>query len=273
MRPDPASLWLDYLYQSWPIQVRRKIGCHDYLKLRRAQACLWRALNLYDDFLDGGGKAIDLPKANEYWRRFLAVHYRLKLPASHISRLENLCRRLALANRKETAREKLNIKNNKILLPEKWPSLPEPAKLSEKSLLLAAGPLALVSLAGMTKDVAGFLNFFSYSLSAKQLSDDACDWLDDLKAGKISLANQPVLKYLRSKGWGLDIKKEAHVLQLIFASEAAGGISKQILDLCAKARHQARALGWNQNHPLIKKTIYPLETAAKRALAFRRLIV
>ena len=273
MKADPASLWLDWLYHSFSLKDKRKIGQADYRRLRTAQTCLWQALNLYDDFLDGGGRPLDLPKANEFWRRFLSVHYQLPLPAAHAKRLENLCRRLRKANEEEAGMEKIKTEKGELTWPKKWPCLPGPEKLSEKSLLLSAGPLALASLTGKEMETGRLLEFFRYSLSAKQLSDDACDWQEDLEAGKLSLANLPVLKYLQKKNWRIDIKKEAPILKIIFAKEAAPIITRQIISLCSKARLQAKALGWPKLHPLLIGLIQPLETAAAKAMAFRRLLV
>lgn len=63
------------------------------LPLSRAQVFLWRALNIYDDFLDGFGEPKKLLEANNYFRRFLEIHYRLNLSNNYYTFLNQVIKK------------------------------------------------------------------------------------------------------------------------------------------------------------------------------------
>ncbi len=79
MTLEKPYFWPEWFAAELDAGEKKKIKPKLILKLNRANLYLWRALNIYDDFLDGAGQAMRLPLANRYYRRFLEIYYRLNL--------------------------------------------------------------------------------------------------------------------------------------------------------------------------------------------------
>ena len=104
--------------------------------LKIAQVFLWRALNIYDDILDKENKETDLLKANNYYRRFLAIHYRLNLPEDYYQKLDKTFSRLEKINKKEIETTKITIKDEKVLVPKNPKPIISKQNLADKSAVL-----------------------------------------------------------------------------------------------------------------------------------------
>jgi len=240
-------------------------------KLQTAQLFLWRALNIYDDFLDGEGKRAELPRANNYFRRYLEIHYQLNLSSDYYQLFNKVIGNLEKANINEVLAPKLKIKDGLVTVPKKLPSWKNIINLSDKSLALALGPLALLSALGYKttdqKMKAG-LNFFKYALAAKQLADDSYDWLEDLNHGFITAANTPILRAAGRKDIGLDFKNKPEILYLLFAQESSPIIIAEIEKFCKKAKQEIKKINKETNNFLLTKLILPLEKSCRAAEKF-----
>lgn len=244
------------------------------LKLNRANLYLWRALNIYDDFLDNDGRPEKLPSANTYYRRFLEIYYRLNLRPDFYSLFNKILTDLDAANREETIREKIKIKQGVIVAPPRLPSC-NLTSLARKSLALGLGPIAILSFLGYTakdRKIKATLNFFRYALAAKQLSDDATDWSADLKKGVMTAANVLVLQAAKKRRLVLDLNRRPEVAHLLFVTGGAEKLAKQISGLGRLAKTEAAKIGLGAQSRLIKELITPLENAVVETENFRRIL-
>jgi hypothetical protein len=272
MTLEKPYFWPEWFAAELDAGEKKKIKPKLILKLNRANLYLWRALNIYDDFLDGAGQAMRLPLANRYYRRFLEIYYRLNLKTDFYRLFNKILDDLDAANRTEVAQEKIKIQDGKIIIPSRLP-LFEPLSLSRKSLALGFGPLALLSTLGYlakSERIKNTLNFFRAALAAKQLADDAADWLEDLKNGALSAANVLVLQAAQQDGLTLKPKNEPEILYLLFATKASGQLAADISRLCRRARNAAGAVGLRANNRLLTEIISPLEDALKESEGFRK---
>ena len=254
-----------------PANARRKISPPLIKKLSRANLFLWKALNLYDDLIDDDGGRIALPLANNYYRRFLEIYYRLNLKADFYRLFNKLLKTIEAANRAEILQPKLMINDGQIILPKTWPDFSDLTILSDKSIILSCGPLAILSYLGYEardRQINATLNFFRYALSAKQLADDASDWLE-LKKRRAYRRQYFSLKSGSAKKITLNIKRQPETIYLLFAAKAAGKLSEQITELCKKARIEAIKIGLKNNCRLLKEIVYPLENAAAETAVVR----
>lgn len=273
----PNTMTKEKVYY-WPLWFSKLLSQREQKKIKKilpklqiAQLFLWRALNIYDDFLDGEGKREELPKANNYFRRYLEIHYQLNLSSDYYKLFNKVISNLEKANVDEVLALKLQIKDGLVTTPKKLPNWKNIINLSDKSLVLAFGPLALLSALGYKtsgqKMKAG-LNFFKYALTAKQLADDSYDWLEDLKDGFITAANTPILKAAERKHITLDFKDKPEILYLLFAQESSPIIITGIEKFCKKAKQEIKKINNKTTNSLISKLILPLEKSCQESKKF-----
>lgn len=273
---EKAYYWPKWFISSLIRTERQRISTPKINKLCVANLYLWRALNLYDDFLDGEGVPKDLPLANSYYRRFLDIYYRLELSSGFYKIFDEILNDLDNANREETSSEKLKIKNGQIYYPRRLPGFNDLKVLSRKSLALGLGSIAVLDIIGgrdKNKKIRRAINFFRYALAAKQLSDDSCDWLDDLLAGAITPANALVLRAAKTKNISLNFKKDKKTFYLLFINSAAQRISVEINNLCFHAQQEGLKIGLTPKSPLIKGLIGPMKMAVKKAEMAQKIIL
>ncbi|MFA5886709.1 MAG: hypothetical protein WC863_02915 [Patescibacteria group bacterium] len=271
MKNKKIYFWPNWFYQALsprPVKIEPRI----INRLGLANLYLWRALNIYDDFLDGHGQPAKLPLANRYYREFLEIYYRLDLSDNFYKIFKFILADLDRANRQEISARRLLIKNNKILLPEALPEPTNPLKLSRKSLALGLGPIAIISQIPDKNKEAKInltINLFRHILAAKQLADDARDWLDDLKAGQITLANLPILSQAKKRNLTLDFKNQPELFYLLFARYSSPKICVQLEKLIKTTKNISRSLGLKANNQLLTEIIKPIEIGLKEVRRFR----
>ncbi len=268
MKFTPAYSWPDWLASSL---LNKKMLPKKINKFKYAQKNLWQALNIYDDFFDGEGKPDKLPKANRYYRDFLKIIYLNKLPLSFQKISEKILNDLDLANSQEIKQNKIIWQNGVPKLPKNIPNFSYLKNLSKKSLALALAPIAAI-LTYKKLNEKWLINFFRYALAAKQLSDDAKDWLDDLYSGKLTAVNIRVIQEGKNRKIKKNLYKKTEILHLLFAYGAAIPTCYNILKLCKQARNEAHKLKINDKAPIIIGLILPLEKAANKALRFKQLL-
>lgn len=269
MKHSPAYRWPDWLADSL---LDKKIPQPEIIKFKRAQENLWQALNIYDDFLDGAGQADELPSANRHYRNFLKTIYQTNLPLSFQKASNKILNDLDFANQQELLQNKIIWKNGVPKISKKTPDFSQLTNLSKKSLALAIAPVATV-LTHKKLDEHRLINFFRYALAAKQLSDDAKDWLDDLYSGKLTAVNMLVIQEGKNRKIKKNLYQKPEVLHLLFAHGAAISTCHNILKLCQKARNETYKLKINDQAPIITGLLLPLEKAANKALHFQNLLL
>jgi len=272
MKIEKASFWPDWFCLALPVEQQAKIEPSMLLKLGRANRYLWRALNIYDDFLDQEAQSTRLPLANGYYRRFLEIYYRLDLPGGFYQLFKNVMDDLDRANRQEVQKYRLSIKNGRLTPPQKIPSFANLVDLSRKSLPLGFGAIALLYLIKpklKKTEITATINFFRYALAAKQLADDARDWLDDLKGGRITAANALVLRAAKKYQLPLDLRLQPEIFYLLFVQEASKKITADLSSLCRKTKKAATRIHLASDCRLLAEIIGPLETGLAEVSQFR----
>lgn len=277
MTSSPAKNWPLWTKDLLSPAEARRLPASWLKNLGTSQEKLWQALNIYDDFFDGSGQIDKLARANDSYRSFLETYYRAGLPADFYRLFKRLFQELWLANHEENQKSLIKIRSGRIIIPKKLTPLPGPSQIVKKSLVLSLGSIAIFSYLGYPIKGAKtqtFLKFWRKALAARQLADDAADWLEDLKQGKITRASGLLLSAARRRRVNLDLKKHQEIAHVLFA-EVAPIITKQILELCRQARlefERLKTIAETKENKLIKNIIIPLEKAASKAAAFQKLL-
>jgi hypothetical protein len=272
MPTEKVYFWPQWLADSLPTQTKKLIPKNVIRKLGRANTCLWRALNIYDDFLDGCGRPSQLPVANRYYRQYFTIYYNLKLPLNFYQLMSTIMDDLDLANREEVLYQNFPIHNGRLILPALWPEFKDLRNLSRKSLALSLSPIAILFILNPKINqikIQKALTFFRYALAAKQLADDAKDWLDDLKKGTITAANLPLLKAAKKRGVVLNLDKHPEIAYLLFANDVSQLVSAQLAKLCRQAELAAKQINISSQSCLVKNIIGPLKAGLAEAAEFR----
>jgi hypothetical protein len=269
---EKVYFWPQWLVTSLPPQTRQRLPINFINKLGRANICLWRALNIYDDFLDGAGQPAKLPLANLYYRRWLKIHYGLGLTKKFYQLLDQLTNDLDQANRQETLNRREIIDRTGLIKPQSYPQFSNFNDLARKSLPLSLGPIAILFQLNVDNQAARIqktLNFFRSALAAKQLADDAQDWLDDLRHGLVTPANALILEAAAQRQITLDVKQDLETAYLLFANYAAPRLSAQLSQLCCQTKAAAAQIGLGPRSALVQGIIGPLENGLNETAKFK----
>jgi len=275
MKIETVGQWVSGFKEIFPKFEQHKFDPGLIKKINRGQIYLWHALNIYDDLLDHQTESTRLLEANNYFRRFLEIHYRLNLSLDFYHFFNQLLDSLEKYNYWETRREKIKIKNQFITIPSKLPIDFDYLGLADKSLVLTWGPLALLSSLGYSMKNSKTkisLQFFKLILTAKQLADDACDWWDDLNEGRLTVTTIKLLEEAKKEKLSLNLKHRPELIFLLFAEKVAPAISQQLSLLLHQARQELAKISHESPKKLIKYLIEPLEKAVKKSEEFRSLL-
>jgi hypothetical protein len=159
----------------------------------------WLVYTIADDFLDEEGSPQQIPIACLGMRELQKLGEEL-LPGN--KEFENIYSRIMkeidMANHWETTHCRLKIKNGNIDLKKyRLPEWGNMENISQRSMGHALGPCAILASLGYKADATEMrrvMDFFSGYIIAKQMNDDAHDWEDDLKCGRITPAVTMILK-------------------------------------------------------------------------------
>lgn len=276
MKIETVYRWPEWLLKTLPPRQQKKISPQTIRLISRCQLDLWKALNIYDDFLDGDGEPEKLPLANTAYRRFLETYHSFPLSPAFYHLFNNLLSRLDKANRQEALIRNNVFRGRHLATLKNLPAFDDLEKLADKSLALALGPLAIAEMTAEKNDQkqqGAILAFFRSVLAAKQLADDSHDWLEDLSSGQITAVSTLLLKAAQRRRINLDQPGQPEIVYLLFAQEAAPIIMDSLGALCLRARRQAAKAGWNQEAALVRKLLNPLEKALGEATSFRNLLL
>lgn len=263
-----------YQWPTWLINSLTNKYKNPNRKFNYAQNYLWQALNIYDDLIDGDNPQADMMEANHSFRKFLNVIYSAGLPPLFIAEANKTITAWENISRQERLNPRLKINDG--LLPKslKLPDL-KPEKNYQKSAPLAIAPIALAIKTGLLKtslEIKYAFKFFKFALSAKQLADDASDWLDDLQEGIINPVNLLVLRAAKNKKIRLNLQTKPEIAYLLFADSAGPQTAKTIIYLGKKAKQAASKLNISENSPLVHNLVSPLVKAAEKVLNFQKML-
>ncbi len=236
----------------------------------------WIAYTIYDDFLDNEGYPELLSLANVCLREVCHIYQNI-LPATAYPVFRSVMDTIDRANSWERKNCYIGIANGMMSM-DFLPDFGEYHILAEKSLGHALGPLAMMVETFTEKDMRDFISFFTHYLIARQLNDDAHDWLEDLKRGFVNSSSVHTLRLWRAGQTENDypmipnlisIESAEDELRTLFWNKTIVHIADEIQKHVDIARLQL------SNNPLIENPDYfetlltPIEQAAKKALLNR----
>ena len=208
---------LPYYFMQSLAPQKRDVSKKIIVQLGMANILGWLAYTIYDDFFDDEGDPQLLSLANFCLRNVTEIFDSF---ATHTPEIQKnfhiLLNLIDQANAWEVTQCRMSIE-----IPRKnWiiPDYGNLTQLAHKSIGHALGPLTILLLLGYTRNSREFKNisvFFVHYLIAKQLNDDAHDFLTDLKKGRITPVVALVLKRAKEKKILMQDKK----LQEIFWQE------------------------------------------------------
>ncbi len=156
-------------------------------------------------------------------------------------------------------------------VPTIFPSYGNHHILAEKSLGHALGPLIIASVTCSKKQLDLIETFFAHYLIARQINDDAHDWLDDLRHGYMNSVSVPVLKVFIKQNTTdiLNLEKDTKLLRFIFWNEVIDSICKRITDNTKAARAALKQLDIIEKPNYLLSLIERIERSAEQALTDR----
>lgn len=149
----------------------------------------WTAYTIYDDFLDGEGRPDLLPTANVAARRSLDGFSKARPEDRDFQALvRRVFDTIDSANAWEQARCRFELRGDDLSI-RRLPDYADLSKLAERSLGHTLPALALLSASGLSCTGQAFRKIdeaLRHYLIARQLNDDAHDWVEDLRNGRIT---------------------------------------------------------------------------------------
>ncbi len=215
----------------------------------------WIAYTIYDDFLDNEGQLHLLSSAN-YYLRHLTNTFTSILPSTSqfvpffhqiMDQIDNANTWEIHHSRFEPQKLMKQTQLNRALIT--LPNFNQHHQLAHKSIGHSLGPIAILFKLGYlphSKPVNQTLKFFTHYLIARQLNDDAHDWLVDLKKGQLNAVSTLLLKSLPPKQKTISLTK----LNQLFWENTITQSAHLILKHTLKAEKIL-----NQSHHLKDKTL------------------
>ena len=229
------------------------------LNLGNANLYGWISYTIYDDFYDGEGNLNFLPAANTGLREVSATYAALLKDNKDFAVVKKILDNIDAANAWESRHCKAVAGNR--------PDFKNFQQLADKSLGHALGPIAIMMLAGYkagSKEVKNLLLFFTHYLIARQMNDDAHDWLDDLRAGRINSVGGLILK--KYNKFPADLGREEQKLQRLFWRLVIPETANDIFKHTRLARMALNRITAIENSAGLLQLLAKPETASRQAL-------
>ncbi len=248
-----------------------------------ANALGWIGFSIYDDAIDAptayDTKDIRIPLANICAREAAHLFQECIYHAENISAIsapiENdlsatiieILHQIDEAN----AWERIHCRRNS----ERYLSLREPVPefgnlehLAQKSLGLALAPMIIMATVAGEKSET-IRTFFTHYLIARQLHDDAHDWMNDLEQGAINPVGAAVIRKTLARHpekRALDLRSDRLMLEKIFWYETVDDIVALITQHAAQARQTLESLSGYGSFVSLENIITKIESSAERTL-------
>ncbi|MES2224537.1 MAG: hypothetical protein V4478_00955 [Patescibacteria group bacterium] len=225
----------------------------------------WIGYGICDDIVDGEDAVGLLPLAILCVRKVETIITSFQVDTRLFS---NILSGIAGATAWEYEQCRIENANNVLVLPEALPDYGDYAVLAQKSLGHAIPILFACMLAHRGGDAAILQEFFIHYLIARQLNDDAHDWLLDLQNGFLNSVSAHMLRAWK-KGRQIDLAKDEQELQELFWQHEIDHCSALIAAHCAFAKSALKKTTVISDVAFLWDLIAPLEHAVKIALAER----
>jgi hypothetical protein len=228
----------------------------------------WIAYGIYDDFFDGEGKIDLLPVANIGLREVTAFYARLLGNNNdNYKTIKRILDNIDAANAWESRYCRGEAENDRLTVPKHLPNFKNLRQLADKSLGHALGPIAILMLLDFKHDswqVKELLSFFSHYLIARQLNDDAHDWLEDLRSGRINSVGAEVLAAFDKKTF--NFQRDERKLQKLFWNDILPQAAQNIFKHVKSARLALSHIGVIEKPDALLNLLIRPEAAARQAL-------
>ena len=241
------------------------------MKLVTANMCGWIAYTIFDDILDNQIGSELLPIAESLSRRMYDLYFSLLPSQKDRSFIMEIFDRADESYFLEKKFCHLALINNQISLKNFEP-YNDHDFVRQKSMGCSVN--IIIALLLINIPPRNTLDFFRKFLSARQLSDDAADWFDDLKSGIQTEPTCMILSTWKKSGKlfvDLDIDKPK--LEVMFWQTIAPQITKQILNITNSARKSlAKMKNSDQikNLGILEEFLHKIEQGAKGAIKIKR---
>ncbi len=223
-------------------------------QLCKASLYGWIAYTLYDDIMDKEPKQHLIPLANICMRNLVSIY--THLGASDL--VTEILEMMECANFYEHYDHCVDVNN-----------------LGHKSFGHALAPILITRLSNNSEHEKDIRDFFNHYLIARQLNDDAHDWLEDLRHGFINPAGSLVLEKYKSKFPDthlLDLMEDSSdvlILKRIFWESVIDEISEKIVFHTDQARMVLSGISNVIFGEYLLLLLEPMESSARTALLKR----
>ena len=245
------------------------------IKLGAAGFYGWMAYTIYDDFFDDEGDPKVLSLANVCLRELVSIYNsEFSKDEKFLKFFRNIIDRIDAANFWETNNCRARISGSHLTIPNQLPEYGNMKRLADRSIGFALGPAAILYLHRgniESAEIKRLVAFFENYIIARQLNDDAHDWEEDIKGGRLSPAVTSVLKkYAKQTGnksvKEINLKEEIGELQKIFWHEVIQDICGKTLFHVKKARKHLRDITAMENKAAFEGMLASVENSAQKAL-------
>lgn len=244
-------------------RLRGRISESDVLDLCGAGVLGWIGYGIYDDLMDGHGDPSLLPLANACAGAARRRFTKAPLPKAVSEAVEGILDGMEAA----TLWERVCARTH----PCDYGDL---SALWEKSLGHAIGPLVITAAAAPRDRAsrAAVLEFFRHYLAARQLNDDAHDWTDDLREGRVNPVGAMMLDLdpESSRAFSRDgrLDPDPSLVQAFWDS-VLDRVASLIRKHTGRAREAAGRIRVLSNAEFLCDLLVPLERAADSAVSER----
>lgn len=200
----PKITLAPWLYYQAVAKPTDKITKETFIELGEATLLGWIAYSIYDDILDTGEQRKALPAANLAQRRMLELFWtKQSLSGEWVKVLQSILEAIEQANAWEDQHWRITTDMKRQPITD-WqlPAVQNDALLANRSLGHALGPLVILKQLKYRHDstaVQRTIQFFTHYLAARQLSDDAHDWQEDLRHDQLNSASIRLLAHYQAQ--------------------------------------------------------------------------
>ena len=233
-------------------QLKNKINDDVFLtKLSVLNVLGWIAYTIYDDVIDDDKNNEWIPVANMVSRLMNSLFVQLLNKIEFLDEFEKIMIDLEEANLWELK----NCRNIK-----KIPNFDKVEKYSNKSLGHAITAIAILYKNNENKNnIRNLINFYKYYLAGRQMNDDAHDWFDDLKNGRINSASALLIKKYPKI---VDENK----LKMLFWKDFFDDYAKKIIDYCGMANKYIKKTNCFKSLDIFDKMLEKVTKITKSAI-------
>jgi len=263
---DKQIALLPYLFKLSLGKTKKDIPSQMLVQLGLTNLYGWMAYTIYDDFLDDEGEPELLSLANVCLRESTTIYGNLLPEESGFSVfLEKIVDTIDAANTWEVVHCRFNPKH---IPTSNIPDYGDYSRLADRSLGHALGPVAILFSLGYnasSSEVKNLIKFFKHYLIARQLNDDAHDWEDDLKKGRINAIGAQVLTHFSSRKKYNSIRATLPELRKVFWVKVFKGVYEKILYHTSQARRLLQS-GLIKEASFLERLVFSVEQAAQMGI-------